>query len=145
MGTIEQIGVRTDNSGPFAAWHLAMVEVTHGLTGKTTVFPCKKWFDADSGDKKTERWLKAGVGEVGPDGQPLEEHKDVCQYKVTVYTSDVLGAGAQPVTVAAGAVSRGLLWAVRATFCSASKNMFSPPYPCAATIDYVAVLRVGPI
>lgn len=72
--------------------------MTHGLTGKTTVFPCQKWFDSSTGDKKTERWLKAGVGEIGPDGQPLPgdvaKNDDVCQYKVTVYTSDIFGAGA---------------------------------------------------
>lgn len=129
VGEVQVVGVKMEEKGLGAAWHLALVEarccggrrprrgasapagaphlaarcaplpqVTHGLTGKTTVFPCKKWFDSSSGDKKVERWLKAGVGEIGPDGQPLPEDAakaNLCQYKVTVYTSDILGAGAE--------------------------------------------------
>ena len=60
--------IRHDGSGLFSAWHLAMVEVTNGATGKKFLFPCGKWLDASSGDRKTERWLQARARRLLPPG-----------------------------------------------------------------------------
>jgi len=91
IGKLTKIGVKTDNSGWGAAWHLQQVEIRSEATGELYVFPCNNWFDASNGDKKIERELLVGVGELKEGESPPAEGR--AQYKVTVFTSDKSGAG----------------------------------------------------
>ncbi|KAG2450199.1 hypothetical protein HYH02_000301 [Chlamydomonas schloesseri] len=84
VGNVQKVVIRHDNSGMGSDWHLEMVEVTNPNTAKTYFFPCNDWLrkvgDDESGLKKE---LLAG----SPD------QKGPTNYKVTVYTSDIRGAG----------------------------------------------------
>lgn len=66
-------------------WHLASVEVTHSGLNKTYVFPCNDWL------RKTKEAGLAGCCKT------LRQGGDVAggptQYRVTVVTSDLKGAG----------------------------------------------------
>ena len=67
------------HSGFGPGWHLDHVEVQDEATGEDFYFPCDQWFDRREGDGRTERELPVAVRDPA---------KKVCQYKVTVHTSD---------------------------------------------------------
>ena len=72
------------HSGFSPGWHLDHVEVQDEATGEDFYFPCDQWFDRREGDGRTERELPVAVRDPA---------KKVCQYKVTVHTSDIKFAG----------------------------------------------------
>lgn len=65
-------------------------QVRNESSGELFMFPCDNWLDSGEGDKKIERQLQAGVGEIGV--QPAAPDA-ACRYKVTVFTSNKFGAG----------------------------------------------------
>lgn len=71
--------VTSDGSGLGSSWHLAEVEITDTVRNTTTVFPCEEWVE-----KETKTLFPRGVD--GAKGAAL-------QYEVTVFTSDIRGAG----------------------------------------------------
>ena len=60
LGMLEAVTVGHDGSGLKPAWHLQQVAVTNSNSGQEWLFPCRQWFDADSGDRKIERRLQEG-------------------------------------------------------------------------------------
>lgn len=54
-GKLAKLHVEHDNSGWRPKWYLDRIEVTNSVTSTTTVFPCEKWLDKDSGDNLIER------------------------------------------------------------------------------------------
>lgn len=56
-GPLTKLHVEHDNSGWRPKWYLDKIEVTNTANGTTTVFPCEKWLDKDSGDQQIERDL----------------------------------------------------------------------------------------
>ena len=52
IGKLDTVGIKHDNKGLGAAWHLQQVEVRNESTGEVGMFPCDKWLDASVGDKK---------------------------------------------------------------------------------------------
>ena len=76
--------ITSDGSGLGASWHLDQVEVTDTVRGVTVAFPCGQWLDPSDASTLTQILLPRGVdGEKG----------GLLQYEVTVYTSDLRGAG----------------------------------------------------
>ncbi|KXZ56858.1 hypothetical protein GPECTOR_1g774 [Gonium pectorale] len=84
LGDLTHIVITSDGSGFGAAWHLSEVEVLDTVRNRTTVFPCAKWLDPSDKASLQQTLLPMGVdGALG----------DLLQYEVTVYTSDIRGAG----------------------------------------------------
>ncbi|GLC44364.1 hypothetical protein PLESTF_000049800 [Pleodorina starrii] len=84
VGALQRVVIRHDNSGVGPDWHLEQVEVTNPATNKTYFFPCNDWL------------RKVGDDESGLRRELLAGHPDQkgpTNYKVTVYTSDIRGAG----------------------------------------------------
>jgi hypothetical protein len=80
LGEVTKIRIGHDNTGQSPNWHLTEARLSEAVSGKAWVFPCGQWFDADDGDRQIVRELFA---------RPA----DSCTYTVTVYTSDLEGAG----------------------------------------------------
>ncbi|XP_052229243.1 lipoxygenase homology domain-containing protein 1-like isoform X2 [Dreissena polymorpha] len=57
LGPLEKLHVEHDNSGWRPKWYLEKIEVVNLSTNTTTLFPCEKWLDKDSGDGQIERDL----------------------------------------------------------------------------------------
>ncbi|GAB4821886.1 hypothetical protein N2152v2_008932 [Parachlorella kessleri] len=93
LGMLEAVTIGHDGTGLKPAWHLQQVSVINSTSGQEWLFPCRQWFDADSGDRNIERRLQEGRGPPEP-----------CWYTVVVCTSDVRGAGT---TSEAGDFERG--------------------------------------
>lgn len=76
--------VTSDGGGLGSSWHLNEVEVTDTLRNKTIVFPCGQWLDPGDMASLTQTLLPLGVdGALG----------SLVQYEVSIYTSDLRGAG----------------------------------------------------
>lgn len=56
----QAVTIGHDGSGQRPAWHLQEVRVANTGSGQEWRFPCRQWFDARSGDGRTERRLAAG-------------------------------------------------------------------------------------
>lgn len=80
LGEVTKIRIGHDNIGQSPNWHLTEARLSEAVSGKAWVFPCGQWFDADDGDRQIVRELFASPA-------------DSCIYTVTVYTSDLEGAG----------------------------------------------------
>lgn len=80
LGEVTKIRIGHDNTGQSPNWHLTEARLSEPGSGKAWVFPCGQWFDADDGDRQIVRELFA---------RPA----DSCNYTVTVYTSNIEGAG----------------------------------------------------
>jgi len=81
LGTLETVQVTSDGKGFGGAWHLDYVEVWNMATGECTSFPCGKWLTPKD-PMSLQQTLVPGTG-----GTQLS------RYTVTVYTSDIRGAG----------------------------------------------------
>ncbi|XP_030851137.1 lipoxygenase homology domain-containing protein 1 isoform X1 [Strongylocentrotus purpuratus] len=86
IGELEKIRIGHDNKGGFAGWKLEKVEIDAPSLGKRWCFPCGRWLDKSSDDGQIER-------ELLPVESRMEEYEKHVPYEVTVYTSDVNGAG----------------------------------------------------
>ncbi|XP_063957148.1 lipoxygenase homology domain-containing protein 1-like [Lytechinus pictus] len=86
IGELEKIRIGHDNKGGFAGWKLEKVEIDAPSLGKRWCFPCGRWLDKSSDDGQIER-------ELLPVESRMEEYEKHVPYEVTVFTSDVSGAG----------------------------------------------------
>ncbi|KAK3743614.1 hypothetical protein QZH41_006013 [Actinostola sp. cb2023] len=75
-----------DNKGGFAGWLLDKVIIDVPSLGQNVVFPCGRWLDKDKDDGKLERELN-----IAEDSAQV--YRPHIPYEITVYTSDVQGAG----------------------------------------------------
>jgi len=80
IGEIKQIVIGHDGKGLGSAWLCDKVFVVNEHTKQRWMFPCKKWFDVNQGDKKTERTLEPGA-------------KGTTTFQVKVTTGKAFGAG----------------------------------------------------
>uniref|UniRef100_A0A7S3VHN2 PLAT domain-containing protein n=1 Tax=Dunaliella tertiolecta TaxID=3047 RepID=A0A7S3VHN2_DUNTE len=88
VGYMHKLTMSHDNSGFGSSWHLAKVEVVNMVTGERAVFPYNNWLDKEHGLSVDLTPDRTGDGKGdGYFGQNLTEHT------ITVYTSDVRGAG----------------------------------------------------
>ncbi|CAG9464667.1 unnamed protein product [Pedinophyceae sp. YPF-701] len=83
LGEIVRAELSKDESGLGSAWHCESVEVTDLQTSQVYFFPCGKWLDG----KKDPNSLTQVLLPEGKAGEVLYD------YVVTVYTSDIRGAG----------------------------------------------------
>ncbi|XP_071500737.1 lipoxygenase homology domain-containing protein 1-like [Diadema antillarum] len=86
IGELEKVRIGHDNSGGFAGWKLEKVEIDAPSLGRRWCFPCGRWLDKGEDDGLIER-------ELFPVESRMEEYEKHVPYEVTVYTSDVNGAG----------------------------------------------------
>ena len=82
LGVVDRIQIGHDNSGFGPGWHCKLVEVTDTTTSTTVAFPCNTWFDKKQPPHQTTQTLF-----------PKGSQAALVRYVVTVYTSDVRGAG----------------------------------------------------
>ena len=78
VGELRELRVFMDSSGMLAPWFLEQITVQTKKPVVVSVFPCHSWFDKNSGDKQTDRYLS----KEGP-----------CAYTVRVFTGTRLNAG----------------------------------------------------
>jgi len=58
VGTVEKVLLGHDNAGVFgSAWYVESLELTNYSSNENVFFPCDKWFDKKTDDKKLEREL----------------------------------------------------------------------------------------
>lgn len=86
VGEIEKIRIGHDNRGGFAGWFLDKVIIDVPSLGQKAVFPCGRWLDKGKDDGQLERELFPGV-------DTEEAYSPYVPYEMTVFTSDVMGAG----------------------------------------------------
>ncbi|XP_071954737.1 lipoxygenase homology domain-containing protein 1-like [Antedon mediterranea] len=86
IGDIQKIRIGHDNKGGFAGWMLDKVVIDAPSLGKKWEFPCGRWLDKGEDDGQIER-------ELFPITTRTEEYEKHVPYEITVYTSDVNGAG----------------------------------------------------
>ncbi|XP_077979346.1 lipoxygenase homology domain-containing protein 1-like [Glandiceps talaboti] len=86
IGDIKKIRIGHDSSGPGAGWMLEKVDIDAPSLGKKWTFPCHRWFDKKEDDGQLER-------DLYPVTTRTEEYEKHIPYEITVYTSDVSGAG----------------------------------------------------
>lgn len=102
VGEVTHIQLGHDDSGAFAAWHVASVRVQDTTAGQDVLFPVNAWFSKSDPPCKTTQILY-------PSGSAQVSFK----YRVTVYTSDLRGAGTNAnVTIKMEGVLGGLPVAV---------------------------------
>ncbi|KAG2499991.1 hypothetical protein HYH03_002273 [Edaphochlamys debaryana] len=82
VGEVERIRVRSSGTGLGAAWHLDKIDVMSSATGNQYSFPFRGWVDEKNG---LDHYINRDGG-TGPT-------TDLVDYKVSVYTSDIRGAG----------------------------------------------------
>ncbi|WAR01120.1 LOXH1-like protein, partial [Mya arenaria] len=80
LGQLQKLHVEHDNSGWRPKWYLDRIEVINSANNTTTVFPCEKWLDKDSGDECIYPYL-FGYG---------ENFVDIDLYKFLCFSCDVL-------------------------------------------------------
>ncbi|KAG1672531.1 hypothetical protein FOA52_002840, partial [Chlamydomonas sp. UWO 241] len=83
-GELTRVVVTSDGAGFGGAWHLEEISVLDTVRGVETVFPCGEWLEPKDPMSLCQTLLPRGVD--GSKGSLL-------QYDVTVYTSDIRGAG----------------------------------------------------
>lgn len=86
VGEVQKIRIGHDNKGGFAGWFLDKVLVDVPSLGQRLVFPCGRWLDKDKDDGHLER-------ELLPGEDTEETYTPYVPYEMTVYTSDMMGAG----------------------------------------------------
>ncbi|KAG1662011.1 hypothetical protein FOA52_009500 [Chlamydomonas sp. UWO 241] len=84
LGELRQLEVWHDNGGLGAAWHLDYIEVQNSASRQVVYFPCSMWFDKKQGDGLIRRTLLATM---------KDPRTFKAEYRVSVWTSDVSGAG----------------------------------------------------
>ncbi|XP_060092590.1 lipoxygenase homology domain-containing protein 1 [Heteronotia binoei] len=86
LGDLKKIKIGHDNSGKASGWFLEWVEVDGHCLGVCLVFPCGRWLDKSEDDGSIERVLF-------PAELQTRTYVPFVPYEITVYTSDVFGAG----------------------------------------------------
>ncbi|XP_030048769.1 lipoxygenase homology domain-containing protein 1 [Microcaecilia unicolor] len=86
IGELKKIKIGHDNKGGSAGWFLDWVEIDAPSLGKCIRFPCGRWLDKSEDDGAIERYLFPSLLQT-------EEYVPFVPYEITVYTSDIFGAG----------------------------------------------------
>ncbi|KAG8456825.1 hypothetical protein GDO86_002563 [Hymenochirus boettgeri] len=86
IGALTKLKIGHDNKGLSAGWFLDWVEIDAPSLGHRVKFPCGRWLDKSEDDGAIERFLF-------PSELQTEHYVPFVPYEITVYTSDIFGAG----------------------------------------------------
>ncbi|KAM6034199.1 lipoxygenase homology domain-containing protein 1 [Chlamydotis macqueenii] len=86
IGDLKKIKIGHDNKGNSTGWFLEWVEIDAPSLGKCLRFPCGRWLDKSEDDGAIERI-------IFPAELQTREYIPFVPYEITVYTSDIFGAG----------------------------------------------------
>uniref|UniRef100_U3K2M7 Lipoxygenase homology PLAT domains 1 n=1 Tax=Ficedula albicollis TaxID=59894 RepID=U3K2M7_FICAL len=86
IGDLKKIKIGHDNKGNSTGWFLEWVEIDAPSLGQCLKFPCGRWLDKSEDDGATERI-------IFPAELQTVEYIPFVPYEITVYTSDIFGAG----------------------------------------------------
>ncbi|NXB57045.1 LOXH1 protein, partial [Struthidea cinerea] len=86
IGDLKKIKIGHDNKGNSTGWFLEWVEIDAPSLGQCLKFPCGRWLDKSEDDGAIERI-------IFPAELQTVEYIPFVPYEITVYTSDVFGAG----------------------------------------------------
>ncbi|XP_029436484.1 lipoxygenase homology domain-containing protein 1 [Rhinatrema bivittatum] len=86
IGELKKLKIGHDNTGNSPGWFLDWVEIDAPSLGQCMRFPCGRWLDKSEDDGAIERYLF-------PSHLQMEEYVPFVPYEITVYTSDIFGAG----------------------------------------------------
>ncbi|RLV99983.1 hypothetical protein DV515_00009258, partial [Chloebia gouldiae] len=86
IGDLKKIKIGHDNKGNSTGWFLEWVEIDAPSMGQCLKFPCGRWLDKSEDDGAVERI-------IFPAELQTIEYIPFVPYEITVYTSDIFGAG----------------------------------------------------
>ncbi|NWI83337.1 LOXH1 protein, partial [Dryoscopus gambensis] len=86
IGDLKKIKIGHDNKGNSNGWFLEWVEIDAPSLGRCLKFPCGRWLDKSEDDGAIERIIFPAVLQT-------VEYIPFVPYEITVYTSDIFGAG----------------------------------------------------
>ncbi|XP_050185812.1 lipoxygenase homology domain-containing protein 1 [Myiozetetes cayanensis] len=86
IGDLKKIKIGHDNKGNSTGWFLEWVEIDAPSLGECLKFPCGRWLDKSEDDGAIERI-------IFPAKLQTREYIPFVPYEITVYTSDIFGAG----------------------------------------------------
>uniref|UniRef100_A0A8C3EMU7 Lipoxygenase homology PLAT domains 1 n=1 Tax=Corvus moneduloides TaxID=1196302 RepID=A0A8C3EMU7_CORMO len=86
IGDLKKIKIGHDNTGNSTGWFLEWVEIDAPSLGQCLKFPCGRWLDKSEDDGAIERI-------IFPAELQTVEYIPFVPYEITVYTSDIFGAG----------------------------------------------------
>ncbi|NWV97363.1 LOXH1 protein, partial [Machaerirhynchus nigripectus] len=86
IGDLKKIKIGHDNKGNSNGWFLEWVEIDAPSLGRCLKFPCGRWLDKSEDDGAIERI-------IFPAELQTVEYIPFVPYEITVYTSDIFGAG----------------------------------------------------
>ncbi|KFQ09587.1 Lipoxygenase homology domain-containing protein 1, partial [Leptosomus discolor] len=86
IGDLKKIKIGHDNKGNSTGWFLEWVEIDAPSLGQCLKFPCGRWLDKSEDDGAIERI-------IFPAELQTREYIPFVPYEITVYTSDIFGAG----------------------------------------------------
>ncbi|XP_032531612.1 lipoxygenase homology domain-containing protein 1 [Chiroxiphia lanceolata] len=86
IGDLKKIKIGHDNKGNSTGWFLEWVEIDAPSLGQCLKFPCGRWLDKSEDDGAIERI-------IFPAKLQTREYIPFVPYEITVYTSDIFGAG----------------------------------------------------
>ncbi|GAB0202568.1 lipoxygenasey domain-containing protein 1 [Grus japonensis] len=86
IGDLKKIKIGHDNKGNSTGWFLEWVEIDAPSLGQCLKFPCGRWLDKSEDDGAIERV-------IFPAELQTTEYIPFVPYEITVYTSDIFGAG----------------------------------------------------
>uniref|UniRef100_A0A8U8BKQ1 Uncharacterized protein n=1 Tax=Geospiza parvula TaxID=87175 RepID=A0A8U8BKQ1_GEOPR len=86
IGDLKKIKIGHDNKGNSTGWFLEWVEIDAPSLGQCLKFPCGRWLDKSEDDGAIERI-------IFPAELQTVEYIPFVPYEITVYTSDIFGAG----------------------------------------------------
>ncbi|XP_064294800.1 lipoxygenase homology domain-containing protein 1 [Phalacrocorax carbo] len=86
IGNLKKIKIGHDNKGNSTGWFLEWVEIDAPSLGQCLKFPCGRWLDKSEDDGAIERI-------IFPAELQTTEYIPFVPYEITVYTSDIFGAG----------------------------------------------------
>ncbi|KAM6289832.1 lipoxygenase homology domain-containing protein 1 [Aegotheles albertisi] len=86
IGDLKKIKIGHDNTGNSNGWFLEWVEIDAPSLGQCLKFPCGRWLDKSEDDGAIERI-------IFPAELQTREYIPFVPYEITVYTSDIFGAG----------------------------------------------------
>ncbi|KAM6328427.1 LOW QUALITY PROTEIN: lipoxygenase homology domain-containing protein 1 [Alca torda] len=86
IGDLKKIKIGHDNKGNSTGWFLEWVEIDAPSLGQCLKFPCGRWLDKSEDDGAIERI-------IFPAKLQTTEYIPFVPYEITVYTSDIFGAG----------------------------------------------------
>ncbi|KFQ27750.1 Lipoxygenase homology domain-containing protein 1, partial [Merops nubicus] len=86
IGDLKKIKIGHDNKGNSTGWFLEWVEINAPSLGRCLKFPCGRWLDKSEDDGAIERI-------IFPAELQTTEYIPFVPYEITVYTSDIFGAG----------------------------------------------------